>query len=252
MIHVRTLGDISLRTADGQVLRSTLLDHPKRLGLFLYLAREPGVAHQRESLLALFWPDSEVSRARNALRQSLHVIRASLGTEVVRSRGVGCVVVPTQEVSSDICFFHRALATEKLEDALALYGGEYLSGFYIDEVPPFERWVDNQREQARWLAGEAAVGLARRLEQQGDRARALRLFKRARSLAPFNESIARRHIWLLAAVGNRAEAVREYRLFAEQLKVDLGVAPSAATVQLGERVRLSDGNDVGQRARGAH
>lgn len=252
MIHLRTFGAISLSTADGHPLHSTLLDHPKRLGLFLYLAREPGLAHQRENLLAMFWPDSEVARARNALRQSLHVIRSLLGDKVIRSRGIGCLVVPAEEVTTDICSFHRALTLKRVSEALELYRGEYLSGFYVDDTPPFERWVDTERENARWLAAEAAAGYARRLEQSGDRTAALRSLKRARSLAPFNESIARRHIWLLAAVGNRAEAVREYRTFSERLHVDLGVSPSAATVQLGERVLLEGLTSSPRRVGGAH
>lgn len=252
MIHLRTLGEISLSTVDGHPLQSSLLDHPKRLGLFLYLAREPGLAHQRETLLALFWPDSEAARARNALRQSLHVIRASLGSKVVSSRGVAGLVVPIEEVATDIAAFHRALALGQKKRALDSYRGEFLRGFYIDDAPSFERWADNEREHARWLAADAAAALARTHEQEGDRHTALRYFKRARALAPFNESIARRHIWLLAAIGNRAEAVQEYRTFSERLYLDLGVRPSAATVQLGERVMLSGQDMVHNWSRGAH
>ena len=252
MIHLRTFGDISLSASDGGAHKSPLLDHPKRLALFLYLAREPGLAHQRDSLLAVFWPESTAAHARNSLRQSLHVIRSALGDTVVLSQGSGCVIVPHQLVTSDISAFHGALATDRMVDALELYRGEFLSGFYLKGAPTFERWVDTEREHAKRLAADAASRHAGRLEKKGDYQEALRYFERARELSPFNEWIARRHIWLLAAVGNRGEAVDEYRTFCERLRVDLGVLPSTTTASLGRRIRTHTVHPIDAQVTSAH
>ena len=236
MWYLRTFGEIGLTTADGAP-HTALLDHPKRLAVFLYLAREPGVGHQRENLLAMFWPESTSAKARNALRQSLHVIRATMGSDVIVGQGPGGVVVPPHQVVCDAARFTAALARGRSEEALELYRGEYLSGFYLDGAPEFERWVDREREHAQRLAAQAAEERALEHQDAGRLDAALRCIRRARELAPYNESAARQHIALLASQGNRAQAATEYRTFRRRLGVDLGVTPSPATDRLWQRLR---------------
>src|SRR5688500_20173502 len=49
----------------------------KALALLAYLAVEGG-QHTREKIAALFWPDSEVERARGSLRYTLAALRGAL------------------------------------------------------------------------------------------------------------------------------------------------------------------------------
>src|SRR5437899_3245715 len=89
MITLRTLGGIDLRRADGRELRSVLAQ-PKRLALLAMLAIE-GCATpvRRDSLLGLFWPDSDTDRARGALRQALTFLRRELDADFVAGHGDG-------------------------------------------------------------------------------------------------------------------------------------------------------------------
>ncbi|MGH8801126.1 MAG: hypothetical protein ACREX6_02370, partial [Casimicrobiaceae bacterium] len=67
---------------------AALLAQPKRIALLACIAlegREGGV--RRDTVTALFWPDSNAARARGALRQSIHFIRGILGDDVLRSDG---------------------------------------------------------------------------------------------------------------------------------------------------------------------
>ncbi len=237
MLFLRTLGAIDLRDSGSDGERPTLVDHPKRLALFVYLAREPGTGHQRDSLLATFWPDSAAPKAKNALRQSLHVIRQSLGPEVLMSDRSGCVRLDASMVVSDVQRFHEAVLAGQGEEALALYTGDFLPGFHLKRAPEFEHWVDNERSGARRLAGEVAAEIARRRERSGDYLGSLRFVRRARELSPFNERLARRHIELLARGGDSARAMEEYITFRDRLASELGVQPSAETVALARRVR---------------
>ena len=67
---------------------TAVLRQPKRLALLLYLTlASPRGLQRRDRLLALFWPEQEESRARNALSQALHVLRRGLGEEVLVRRG---------------------------------------------------------------------------------------------------------------------------------------------------------------------
>src|SRR5262245_57329904 len=71
---LRLFGAPSLTDAAGGRIES-LLAQPKRFAVLAYLAveaRENPVT--RDKVATLFWPELDQSRARQALRQSLHVI----------------------------------------------------------------------------------------------------------------------------------------------------------------------------------
>src|SRR6266480_4656233 len=86
-IQFRTLGTLDLRTFDGRELHS-LLAQPKRVGLLAYLCvATPRGFHRRDKLLGIFWPNADQGHARTSLRNSVHVLRRSLGENAVVSRG---------------------------------------------------------------------------------------------------------------------------------------------------------------------
>jgi DNA-binding SARP family transcriptional activator len=87
MIELRILGPLVLQGCDPQSV-DALVSQPKRLGLLVYLAIGPPEGfHRRDSLLALFWPESDQSHARSALRNALSFLRHRLGDNVIVTRG---------------------------------------------------------------------------------------------------------------------------------------------------------------------
>ena len=79
VVEFRILGTLKLIGGGGHELHSVLAQ-PKRVALLAYLAAaSPRRFHRRDSLVALFWPDLDQEHARAALRQSLHILRRSLG-----------------------------------------------------------------------------------------------------------------------------------------------------------------------------
>ena len=73
MIRFRALGSLDLHSARGGELRA-LLVQPKRLALFTYLVcANPPRLHRRDSLLALFWPESTEEDARRSLSDRTYV-----------------------------------------------------------------------------------------------------------------------------------------------------------------------------------
>ena len=131
MIELRLLGRLSLTGADGRDVRA-LLGQPRRLALLAYLAAaSPPGFHRRDNLLALFWPELDQEHARAALRQALHVVRDALGADAVTSRGDEEIGLDFAEVSCDVPGFERAHGNGQLEEALDLYRGALLEGFFI-------------------------------------------------------------------------------------------------------------------------
>lgn len=237
ILELRTLGGIDLQARDGREILG-VLRQPKRSALLFYLvlARPPGF-HRRDTLLALFWPESSQRKARRALSQSLYVLRKKLGSDVVASRGDEEVGIVRDALWCDATAFERLLIEERREEALELYRGELLPGFHVADVPGFERWLDAERERLRGMAANAAWALAEEREAVGDREAAARWGRRAAELCPHEERVLRRLLELLERVGDRAGALHAYEEFADTLAREFDDQPAAETRGLIERIR---------------
>lgn len=156
MIEFRVLGTLDLRTPEGVEIRSVLAQ-PKRVALLAYLAVQGGGGfHRRDTLLPLFWPEADTERAHRALRQSLHFLRQSLGEGVIVSRGDEEVGIDPARLCCDATKFARALESGSYAQAVELYRGDLLQGFFISGAPDFEQWLDSERTRLRERATGAA------------------------------------------------------------------------------------------------
>ncbi|PYP10619.1 MAG: hypothetical protein DMD59_05120 [Gemmatimonadetes bacterium] len=236
MIELRMLGRVSLINPNAHDVQS-LLGQPRRLALLAYLATPPPGMHRRDNLLALFWPELDQAHARNALRQALHVLRRALGTSAVTSHGDEEVGLDFEQVWCDVAAFERAIADGQLRDAIELYRGDLLEGFFISDAPEFERWLETERDRLRSTAVGAARALAERATEEGDANSAAEWARRGLRLAPLDEGLIQRLIEALDRLGDRAGAVRAYDDFARRLGQELEVRPSAETQALLAAVR---------------
>src|SRR5256886_1849566 len=237
MIELRLLGRLSLTSAAGRDVRA-LLGQPRRLALLAYLAAAtPPGFHRRDSLLALFWPELDQEHARAALRQALHVVRDGLGADAVASRGDEEIGLDFAQVSCDVAAFERALGGGRLEEALDLYRGALLEGFFISDAPEFERWLETERGRLQQAAAGGARALAERSESVNDLTRAVRWTRRSIELAPSDEGLVRRLIALLDRQGDRAGALEAYEAFARRVAAEYDAEPAAETRALVAAVR---------------
>ena len=237
VIEFQTLGTLELRGADGQELHS-LLAQPKRIALLAYLCiAQPRGFHHRDTLVGLFWPSADQEHARTSLRKALHILRRSLGDDAILSRGDEEVGVDFQRVSCDTAAFEENLKANRLEKALELYRGDLLTGFFIDEAPEFERWLQSERTRLRACAARSALDLAERLASNGDVAAAVVNARRSLELADTDERALRRLMELQCNAGDRTGAVQSYDVFARHLASEYETEPSPDTRLLAEAIR---------------
>ncbi len=240
MIELRMLGRLSLTGADGREVR-TLLGQPRRFALLAYLAAAtPPGFHRRDSLLALFWPELDQEHARTALRQALRVLRTTLGSGVVVSRGDEDVGLDCEQLWSDVAAFERAVDAGEYLEAMNLYRGPLLDGFFISDAPDFERWLESARAPLRDAAAQAARALVERCESRGNLTTAAHWARRAVGLAPNDEALVRRLISLLDHHGDRAGALEAYEAFRRRLAEDYAAEPAAETQGLIAAVRARE------------
>ena len=107
-VQLRVLGSLRFSASDGRDLES-LARQQKRAALLAYLATAVPHGHQRrDTLLGLFWPEPDDTRARGALNQALHVLRNALGEQAIVTRGDAEVGLSGDIVSCDAAEFEAA------------------------------------------------------------------------------------------------------------------------------------------------
>lgn len=238
-LKLKTLGAVGLIGPDGRDVRA-VLTQPKRLALLTYLAlATPPGFQRRDSLLALFWPEQDQSHARASLRKAVHVLRRALGTEVLLARGDEELAIAPGRLWCDAVAFEQAATQGHLDEALQLYGGDLLEGFFLPGSPEFERWHERERARLREVAGELSWMLAEQAVAEGRAANAARWARRAFAFTPDDEGAFRDLVSLLYQVGDRVGALRAYEEFTLRLDREFSTRPSALTRQLVEDVKMS-------------
>ncbi len=237
MIRLQTLGVLDLRSADGAELRAVLAQ-PKRLALLIYLAAgAPHGFHRRDTILALFWPERDLESARASLSRAVYFLRHELGAGILLSRGDEEIGLDHERFWCDAAAFDDAVRGGKHHDAIDLYRGDLLPGFFVSDAAGFEGWLETQRTRLRESASGAAWQLANEHEAAGDFAAAAQWARRGVELAPFREAAFRRLLALLDRTGDRAGAAHAYEKFAVDIARELDIAPSPETRTLIDAIR---------------
>jgi TolB-like protein/cytochrome c-type biogenesis protein CcmH/NrfG len=237
-LALRCLGRFEARVACGSPV-----DFPTRraTALLAYLARHPGRRTSRDRLGALLWGRSGDERARINLRQTLMLVRKTLAHPAgpcVASEGDALYLDP-DHAEVDVAEFDelcRAPSADALLQAAALYQGEFLEGFALNEEP-YEEWLRTERANLHERAIEALMSLLRCHLDAGNAEHGVRVARRVLALDPLRETAHRALMRLYADMGDRALALRQYQACCDLLNAELGVEPETQTQRLYKEIR---------------
>lgn len=234
MLTIRTLGTLELLDSAGRPLHR-VMGRDKRVALLLYLlCGAPPAGLRRDLILPIFWPEKDAAHARSALRQALHLLRSTLGDDVVVATN-STVGINRARLTCDAIQFELLIETGRPDEAVQLYGGPFLEGFFIAGAQQFEKWVESKRRRLEQRMLSALVTLAGSVETEY--ATAIRLLTRAQELAPFQDDIVyllmQRHV----AAHNPALALAAYEALVKRLEVEIGVDASEHTRMLAKSIR---------------
>ena len=227
------------------------------LALLAYLAVEADRPHARATLAGLLWPEQPESKARHNLRQAFFHLRKILGDpdEVVAlfestPKTIRCHAAALdldarrfdQLLASAAAHKHDALehctaCIERLQQAVALYQGEFLHDLIVTGSEPFEAWVRQLRARYHRQTMQTLATLASVYEARAEYARMGDYARRQLTLEPWGEAAHRQLMRSLALGGRRAAALAHYAVCCRILEEELGAPPSAATVMLYEAIR---------------
>jgi DNA-binding SARP family transcriptional activator len=222
--------------------------------LFAYLVTNRGRRHTRDLVAGTFWPDLPEQGARRRLSQAWWQIQTSLQDVRIGQPFIEATLFDVAFVATDywldIAEFDRHIATAakqavtrdpaesgSLEQAVDLYRGEFLAGFYDD-------WTHFERERLR---SQYLVSLERLIALHKSRAdyETAQYFARRLCLHdPLRESAHREVMRLSFLLGHSNEALRQYERCAEVLAEELGRRPSSETEEL--RIHIAQMREKGE------
>ncbi|HLV79535.1 MAG TPA: AAA-like domain-containing protein [Chthonomonadaceae bacterium] len=235
-LRIELFGGLKL-VRQGQ-RRTPHFETRKVAALLAYLCLPVGRAHPREVLAEQLWPGEDWENTRSRLRQTLSCLRRHLepsdipdGSFLVADHFE--VWLDPKQVVTDVVDFEAVLRASAraadpserirlLQEAVTLYANDLLPGFYEDAIL-------QERERLAETYRGALEQLANALEARGDLPDAIEMARRLVQQDPLREEVHCHLMRLLAASGNTAEVLRQYREMERTLRDDLGIAPSSAT-----------------------
>jgi len=210
-------------------------DTRKATALLAHLALSD-VARPRDALADLLWPDADLDRARGALRRTLSTLRSGIGADHLETTRDHVRLRRGDGLAVDVGRFREARGRGDHRAAVALHHGDLLEGFVVRDAPGFEEWVAGEADGLRRELVVSLAAVAAAQEAEGDLPGAVATVRRWLGADPLHEPAHQALIRLLAATGDRAGALEQYRTCVRTLSRELGVPPLAETARLYEDV----------------
>ena len=274
LLKVYLLGQFRLERFTGhewQRVTNPLWQHRSVRMLLAYLLSSPGRRRGREQVIEELWPDLDVENATNRLNTSVHQIRKNLNyfslepelarpaaSRLLRLEADVLILGDASDIWVDVDTFSELiaraqlgrdshpqplgrdqsgpyeLAEELLEEAVALYGGDFLQG-----ERHFE-WVLARREvhQRNWIS--LLLELADRRMAHENFSGAIDALNTLLMTDPANEAAVRRLMLSLTRLDRHNEALNVYHRLAKALQENYGVVPLSETHELFEAACKGD------------
>lgn len=244
VLRVRLFGTVQI-DRDDYSAQSKI--SPKAQALLAYLLLYGPRLHHREMLAQLLWREYTEKQARSCLSTTLWRLRGALEPEGNISRGTYLLTPSIDEVGFnweseywlDVATFEKQVKQvfsksiptvqtaeiQLLENALQLYTGELLEGFYDD-------WAIREQERLNGLYLDSLEYLMRYYHYCSAYEKSLACGQRILAQEPIRESIHREIMRIYLETGQRTLAVRQYETCREVLAKELKLDPMEETQAL--------------------
>jgi DNA-binding SARP family transcriptional activator len=245
-LAIQCLGPFCVRHGDR-----TLGPWPNRRAkaMFKYLVVHREHPVLKDVLIEVFWPDSDVSAARNNLNVAVHSLRRFLRDAHGEASHVvfrdGCYAIdPRLHLWVDAEEFQRLAAAGEEHDRRGrlpeavrdLHAAEvlYQGGLFDDD--PYEEWMLPRRRELQ----DRYVGVLERLGElfkaADDERACIEVASKVLAVEPFREAAHRELMRCYARQGQQHLALRQFQDCAQMLEA-LNIEPEAETIALFEQIR---------------
>jgi len=212
----------------------------KARALLIYLAVTKR-AHSRDVLSELLWADTPTTKREN-LKKVLSNLRRMDGITLLEE-GRHQVALDPQSCWLDVADFSRIASNETSPDsttwqqAVELYHDDFLSGFNLSLSLEFEEWALSEQTRLKMQMVDLLRRLADQYTQQHNPTKAITTLRRLVKIEPWQEDAHRQLIKVLAQNNSMAAALAHFERCKEDLRQELDVEPSPATLALIAQIR---------------
>ena len=232
VLQLELLGDFRMRSDSGSLIN---ISAKKSQAMLAYLGVKPSQLVSRDKMAALLWSSTATEQARQSLRQTLSSLRKELA-QLSKDRKIlvedgDFLSLDPALVQVDVADFEKSLGTgseQKLANAVALYRGDFLEGFELDEEK-FDQWVIAERDRLHRAALRAHTQLADLQARNGQTDAAIATAQQALRIDPLQEPMHRTLMRLYIETGDLGDAIQQYDTCAKVLRRELQIEPDAET-----------------------
>lgn len=228
-----------------------LPDFPTRkaASLFCYLVFNRHRFCSREVITDIFWSESDPRNARTCLNTTLWRLRSALGSRCPPDHYLlierdQIRFNPDSDYWFDAAEFERRFILTRgtkpadfaesqrsaLEEAVQLYKGDFLEGFYDD-------WCLYERERLLQIFLKVLANLMVFHGAKGQYDEAIAYGQRILAIDPLREETHRQIMRYYQLAGRRAEALQQFAACRSILRKELDIEPMPETVVLYRRIR---------------
>jgi DNA-binding SARP family transcriptional activator len=190
----------------------------------------------RDQIAAVFWPDLPAPKVKTAFHTTKFRLQRALGRDAIYFDGNCYQIHPELGYWFDVAEFERLLEgtgpgrrVERLQQAIALYQGDFLEDCYAD-------WCLPTRERLRERCLKALDELVERLLGRRQYRQAIQTLRRGLEMDDLQEKFHCQLMRAYALSGQRSQAIGQYRRCADILERELSTAPSPETTALYRRI----------------
>lgn len=224
--------------------KGQLIKIPRRRSrALLYYLVSTQSPQPRERLLTLLCGDVDEESARNTFKTLLAEVRSLLrgfdsAIEWIINDGDQLRLNPHAPLWLDTEIFEKMIAgtSRNLNQAIDLYRGSFLDGFFLKDAPDFDAWVRSARDHFHRLYIKALRKLAEVYESENQFEQAISCIQMLLTADPLLEEAYARLMRLYWKTGDRIEALRQYERLCSVLAQELAIRPSSSTQALYEQI----------------
>lgn len=230
-IRIELFGGASVIDTSGH--RHALPSRNAR-ALLALLAAAGGRPQGRARLATLMWDVVDLDHARASLRQTLFIVRRTLGDPAFVQTSESLALAPAV-VDVDVWEFEALIArgtAEALQRAAEIYRADLLEGHVCGKGFAFDDWLAAERQRLRTVALGALGQVLDRALAADDREQARRIAGRILAIDPAEEMAHRALMRIHARERRFGQALRQFEWCRKVLQAELGVEPDVETRRL--------------------
>lgn len=244
-LSINLLGPLDIFRDRAQPFASDAWTTRRAREIFCFIATSKHRRVAKDVLIDTFWPDEDPKAVEKNFHPTISHIRKALNSRQALKLNFLVFRDGSYQLNPDLSYlidteeFERRVAdaeaakrekdNEKLrlalQDAHALYRGEFMSGLY-------DEWAEERRTYYTEQFGRVTGALAKLSLADRRLAEAQRFASESLALDPYREDMHRLTIKILTVQGKPAAAKKHFSTMRDLLKDELGIAPSQETRRL--------------------